>query len=130
MSFPQDAVVENSELPLGSLVDLMRIAANDPHCTTVALALPWDYRKHIGCLKPLKESKFDYMDRRQLRLNELCKEALPYMTNIYEMREERDKARSETERIQRALDSAKEANEKLRATLYAVAPHLFEDYEN
>lgn len=123
MSFPRDAVAPNSELPLGSLVTLMRIAAENPTLEAVAVQLP---REHLDCIRPVETSSFDFLGRRRLRINELCKEALPWMTIIHEMRTERDQAKEEAANARAETETAKKLINELNDLLKQYAPGLFD----
>lgn len=122
MSYPKDAIAENSELPLSSLVTLMRIAAEQPMLDAVAIQLP---REHLDCIKPVDESAFDYLGRRRLRINELCKEALPWMTMIYELRSERDQAREDAINAREEARKANDRADHLSVLLREYAPESF-----
>lgn len=130
MSFPQQVVAPKSELSLGSIVQLMQIAADSPSMDYVAVQSTAEHRQYLGCLKPASESTFDFAGRRRLRVNELCKEALPYVTRIYEIQEERDAAKREAAQMERSRDKAQRQEEAMRRLLYQYAPQLFEDYDH
>jgi hypothetical protein len=125
MSFPREAVAKGSEIPLGTLIGLMRIAADNPDVPTVALALPPDYRAYLGCLKPGKESAFHPVtNERYMRINELCGEALPYMTKIYEWQEEARKAKERADQAERVSEARAAKIRGLERTLYALCPWM------
>ena len=125
MSYPKNLVVPNSELPLWSLVNLMRVAAEQPNCDAVEVQLPVDYLVTINPA-PLT---FDTYGRRRMRLNELCKEALPYITMMNEIRDEKDTAVDDAANARAETRKANEEVARLNELLQRYAPELFHTHD-
>jgi hypothetical protein len=97
-------------MPLHTIVTLMRFAAENLNIS------------HFQWLPPSNWEKGIVYDKYIIRLNHLCKEALPWITRVAELKTENDILNSKWDEFNKRLAAAEERNEFLQECLDRVFP--------